>query len=260
MYSAIGVLWALVGGVVSRGVTLVSLVFAGRLLPSSSRSLFDVPHLTVELQVATGLVLFGTINGVQMGALVGFGDFRTLAVLNSIRGVCLCVFLTRHQVRRLPGRRHRSRIDRSDGLTNHVALGGLLPETVAWQHRGAASASRQPGNLYLRAVEESQLNAIYNLADVFVMPTRACEMFGMAAVEAQACGRPVVSRDAGGLKKVLLSNRGARRPGQDGGRDRETVDDANLYAVCSANALINVATYDWSRICDRCDELYRAAS
>ena len=51
-----------------------------------------------------------------------------------------------------------------------------------------------------------------------------------------------------------------RRPGQDGGRDRETADDANLYAVCSANALINVATYDWSRICDRCDELYRAAS
>ena len=104
------------------------------------------------------------------------------------------------------------------GLTNHIALGSLLPETVAWQHRGAASASRQPGDLYLRAIEESQLNAIYNLADVFVMPTRACEMFGMAAVEAQACGRPVVSRDAGGLKEVLLSNRGgvsrsATRPG-----------------------------------------------
>jgi hypothetical protein len=56
-------------------------------------SVLNVPHLTVELQVATGLVLFGTINGVQMGALVGLGDFRTLAVLNSIRGVCLCVFL-----------------------------------------------------------------------------------------------------------------------------------------------------------------------
>ena len=102
-------------------------------------SVLNVPHLTVELQVATGLVLFGTINGVQMGALAG-----------------------------------------------------LRPEgSAAFEPRGACHG---------------------------------------------------------------------RRPGQDGGRDRETADDANLYAVCSANALINVATYDWSRICDRCDELYRAAS
>ena len=56
-------------------------------------SVLNAPHLTVELQVATALVLFGTVNGVQTGALVGFGDFRTLAVLYSIRGVCLCVFM-----------------------------------------------------------------------------------------------------------------------------------------------------------------------
>ena len=38
------------------------------------------------------------------------------------------------------------------------------------------------------------------------------------------------------------------------------VDDSSLYAACSANARINAATYDWARICDSCDELYRAAS
>ncbi|HMH36179.1 MAG TPA: oligosaccharide flippase family protein, partial [Streptosporangiaceae bacterium] len=157
---AIGAFWALVGAVVSRGLTLASSVVAGRLLGTtgfgeigmiqSTQGLFGIvagaglglaatkfvaefrstdpartgrcatlattiasvsgavmalvllalsgvmassvlraPHLTVELQVATGLVLFGTINGVQTGALVGFGDFRTLAVLSGIRGVCL---------------------------------------------------------------------------------------------------------------------------------------------------------------------------
>ena len=161
---AIGAFWALVGAVVSRGLTLASSVLAGRLLGTtgfgevamiqSTQGLFGIvagagmglaatkfvaesrstdparsgrcvtltttialisgtlmalvllilsrvigssvlnaPHLTVELQVATGLVLFGTISGVQTGALVGFGDFRTLAVLSSVRGVCLCVFL-----------------------------------------------------------------------------------------------------------------------------------------------------------------------
>jgi hypothetical protein len=38
------------------------------------------------------------------------------------------------------------------------------------------------------------------------------------------------------------------------------VDDSDLYAACSANALINAATYDWRRICDTCNELYRTAS
>ena len=56
-------------------------------------TVLSAPHLTLELQVATGLVLFCTINGVQTGALVGFGEFRSIAVLNSIRGACLCGLL-----------------------------------------------------------------------------------------------------------------------------------------------------------------------
>jgi O-antigen/teichoic acid export membrane protein len=164
MHFAISAFWALVGAVVSRGLTLAASVLAGRLLGTtgfgevamiqSTQGLFGVvagaglglaatkfvaesrsidparagrcvtlattialisgtlmalallalsgvigssvlnaPHLTAELQVATGLVLFGTIAGVQTGALVGFGDFRTLAILTSIRGACLCAFL-----------------------------------------------------------------------------------------------------------------------------------------------------------------------
>lgn len=119
------------------------------------------------------------------------------------------------------------------------------------------------GGLYLGAVEESRLNAVYNLADVFVMPTRTNEMFGMSVVEAQACGKPVVSSDSGGLKEVVPTGCGARFPVGDSSKMADEieklVDDADLYAACSANALINAATYDWARICDSCDELYRAA-
>ena len=211
MHFAIGAFWALVGAVVSRGLTLASSVLAGRLLGTtgfgevgmiqSTQGLFGIvagaglglaatkfvaesrsidpakagrcatlattialisgtlmalvllvlsgvigssvlnaPHLTVELQVATGLVLFGTINGVQTGALIGFGDFRTLAVLNSIRGVCLCVLL-------IAGIKLGGVLGGVIGLVlteaiavlaNHVALRRLLPETVAWQDRNAA--------------------------------------------------------------------------------------------------------------------------
>ena len=203
---AIGAFWALVGAVVSRGLTLASSVVAGRLLGTtgfgeigmiqSTQGLFGIvagaglglaatkfvaefrstdpartgrcailattiasvsgavmalvllalsgvmassvlraPHLTVELQVATGLVLFGTINGVQTGALVGFGDFRTLAVLSGIRGVCLCGLL-------IVGITLGGVLGRVIGLVlteaiavlaNHVALRRVLPATVTWR-------------------------------------------------------------------------------------------------------------------------------
>lgn len=208
---AIGAFWALVGAVVSRGLTLASSVLAGRLLGTtgfgevamiqSTQGLFGIvagagmglaatkfvaesrstdlaksgrcvtlattialisgtlmalvllllsrvigstvltaPHLTLELQVATGLVLFGTISGVQTGALVGFGDFRTLAVLSSIRAVCLCVFL-------IAGIELGGVLGGVIGLVltegiavfaNHVALRRLLPEAITWPDRAAA--------------------------------------------------------------------------------------------------------------------------
>lgn len=210
---AVGALWALIGAVVSRGLTLASAVLAGRLLGTtgfgeigmiqSTQGLFGVvagaglglaatkfvaehrstdparagravtlantialvsgavmalvllvlsgaiasgvlnaSHLTRELQVATGLVLFGTINGVQTGALVGFGDFRTLAILNGIRGVCLCVFL-------IVGIEWGGVLGGVIGLilteaitvlANHVALRRLVPEPLGWPDRGVAGS------------------------------------------------------------------------------------------------------------------------
>jgi O-antigen/teichoic acid export membrane protein len=214
---AMGAFWALVGAVVSRGLTLASSVVAGRLLGTtgfgeigmiqSTQGLFGIvagaglglaatkfvaefrstdpvktgrcatlattialvsgsvmalvllacsgvmassvlraPHLTAELQVATGLVLFGTINGVQTGALVGFGDFRTLAVLSSIRGASLCGLLIAGIAVGgvLGGVVGLVLTEAIAVLANQVALRRVLPATVTWRDRRAAWSELVP--------------------------------------------------------------------------------------------------------------------
>ena len=42
-----------------------------------------------------------------------------------------------------------------------------------------------------------------NSLDIFVVPSRNIESFGVAAVEAQACGLPVIVSDIGGLPEVV---------------------------------------------------------
>jgi O-antigen/teichoic acid export membrane protein len=82
--------FALFVAVVSAALlTPLLFLFAG---PIAER-LLHAPHLESEFQVSTGLIFFGTINGVQTGGIIGMGNFRTVAILNIIRGAVLCVLL-----------------------------------------------------------------------------------------------------------------------------------------------------------------------
>jgi O-antigen/teichoic acid export membrane protein len=64
---------------------IVMFVYAGEL----ATSVMQAPYLIAELRVATGLIVFGAVNGVQSGVLAGLGDFRALARLAIFRGICL---------------------------------------------------------------------------------------------------------------------------------------------------------------------------
>lgn len=46
------------------------------------------------------------------------------------------------------------------------------------------------------------LKKLYNIADVFAMPSRM-EAFGLVAIEALACGTPVVCSETGGMKDYI---------------------------------------------------------
>ena len=69
---------------------------------------------------------------------------------------------------------------------------------------------QEAGGIYLPPLDDADMPGIYNACDIFVMPTRELEMFGMAAVEAQACGKPVVASDHGGLRETVPESAGVR--------------------------------------------------
>jgi glycosyltransferase involved in cell wall biosynthesis len=59
---------------------------------------------------------------------------------------------------------------------------------------------------FLGAVSDDQLPEVYRAADVLAFPsTSAAEAFGLVAVEAQACGIPVVASDLPGVRTVVAS-------------------------------------------------------
>jgi glycosyltransferase involved in cell wall biosynthesis len=120
----------------------------------------------------------------------------------------------------------------------------------------------QAGGRYLGPVQEKDLAATYNACDVFVMPTRSIEMFGMAALEAQACGKPVVCSNHGGLAEVISSKSGLFFPVGNVEALADSLSqlfqNADLYRSKVEAARPNALRFAWPRIIDDLESTYRS--
>jgi glycosyltransferase involved in cell wall biosynthesis len=112
----------------------------------------------------------------------------------------------------------------------------------------AAAALPSPARLVGR-VDDAELRGLYEAAACFVFPSRY-EGFGLPAVEAMACGCPVVAARAGALPEVCGDAAVYADPadGQDFARVVATVlDDAGWAGSLRSRGLARAAEMTWRR-------------
>lgn len=149
---------------------------------------------------------------------------------------------------------------RAEGRPVRLVVAGPIGQ---FGHDGsdAITAKLQANDgLYLGPVDEAVLPSVYNMADVFVLPTRNSEMFGMAAIEAQACGRPVLCSNHGGLPEVVNPSSGLLFRSGDvddlAQQLRLLMDDPSLRERFAAAAVDNARRFAWETITSDLQTVY----
>ena len=113
---------------------------------------------------------------------------------------------------------------------------------------------------FLGARDQDTLQYYYSAAEMVVMPSDY-ESFGMVALEAMACGTPVIASDVGGLAFLVRDGRtGYRVPARDpaalAARITRLLTDEELRQRIGQCAACWAESYAWPRIADQMEALY----
>lgn len=138
------------------------------------------------------------------------------------------------------GDRGDAEVDRLRALANEVAPGRVT---------------------FLPPMEHDRVADLYRAVDVVVVPSRF-ESFGLVAVEAQACGTPVVASRVGGLEFSVADGESGILVDGDAVVDwvkpiASILDDPEVARRFGSGAVVHSSRFSWSATAARQLELYR---
>lgn len=114
------------------------------------------------------------------------------------------------------------------------------------------------------AVPQDRLNVYYNAADVFVLPSYY-ESFGLVALEAMACGVPVIASRVGGPKNFVKSGVTGylidwRCPEPFAQKLDILLHNPMLRASMGRAARLHAETMGWEKVGQRTTDIYRSVA
>jgi D-inositol-3-phosphate glycosyltransferase len=115
--------------------------------------------------------------------------------------------------------------------------------------------------VFLGKRDQDTLPYYYSAAEIVIMPSHY-ESFGMVALEAMACGTPVIASQVGGLAYLVQDGKtGFVVPNNDpdilSEKIKELVCNEELRTEMGKNANIYAQDYDWHKITERTISLYQ---
>jgi glycosyltransferase involved in cell wall biosynthesis len=108
-------------------------------------------------------------------------------------------------------------------------------------------------------VKDEDLPLYYNAADFFILPSKSGEGLPLVALEAMACGLPVIATDVGGISEILIKEYGKLvPPNQPELLARTILEFSNIdWSLCKAEIrAVTEEKYNWDRNVERLIEIY----
>jgi len=140
-----------------------------------------------------------------------------------------------------------------------LVVAGGLPQDV---FRDGDTARLPRPARYLGRVSDGALKALYQAAICFVFPS-LYEGFGLPAVEAMACGCPVVAADIPGLRETCrdgVQYCDPRSPGDIATQVGRVIDDLTLRETLSRTGRLRAAELTWDRAARNLERVVQAAA
>lgn len=138
-----------------------------------------------------------------------------------------------------------------------IAGDGVLKAALMAQ----AEALGLKGVKFVGHQTQARLAELYSVSDVFAMPSRS-EPFGLAALEAMACGLPVVGTSAGGLDDIITDEVGRLVQPEDplvlAERIMEilSLDGSAKKEMCRRCVEHVAANFSWTATAERTEQIY----
>jgi glycosyltransferase involved in cell wall biosynthesis len=108
-------------------------------------------------------------------------------------------------------------------------------------------------------VKDEDLPLYYNVADFFVLPSKSGEGLPLVALEAMACGLPVIATNVGGIGEILMKDYGKLVPPNQPESLAKAILGFSSIDLSSSKPEIRAITeekYNWDRNVETLIEIY----